>query len=58
MGPDKILFATDYPLIRPRRLLPQVEASGLEAGDQALILGGNAARLFGIDGQGDREQDA
>ena len=48
VGPDKILFATDYPLISPRRLLAQVEASGLEAGDQALILGGNTARLFGI----------
>ena len=48
VGPDKILFATDYPLISPRRLLAQVEASGLEAGDQALILGGNAVRLFGI----------
>ena len=47
VGPDKILFATDYPLISPRRLLAQVEASGLETGDQALILGGNAARLFG-----------
>ena len=51
VGPDKILFATDYPLISPRRLLAQVEASGLEAGDQALVLGGNAARLFGIDEQ-------
>ena len=48
VGPDKILFATDYPLISARRLLAQVEASGLEAGDQALIMGGNAARLFGI----------
>ncbi len=48
VGPDKILFATDYPLISPRRLLAQVEASGLEAGDQALILGGNAVRLFSI----------
>ena len=51
VGADRILFATDYPLIRPRRLLAQVEASGLEVADQALILGGNAARLFGIDEQ-------
>ena len=51
VGADKILFATDYPLISPRRPLAQVEASGLEAGDQALVLGGNAARLFSIDKQ-------
>ena len=48
VGADKILFATDYPLIRARRLLGQVEEAGLAQADQGSILSGNAARLFGL----------
>jgi uncharacterized protein len=48
VGADKILFATDYPLIRHRRLLKQVEASGLDPAAQQAILGGNAARMLGL----------
>jgi hypothetical protein len=47
-GADKVLFGTDYPLIGQRRLLKQVEASGLDASAQQAILGGNAARLLGL----------
>jgi hypothetical protein len=48
VGADKILFGTDYPLIPQRRLVRQVERSGLDAPDKEAILGGNAARLLGV----------
>ncbi len=48
VGADKILFGTDYPLIPQRRLVQQVERSGLDAPAREAILGGNAARLLGL----------
>ena len=48
VGANKILFATDYPLIRARRLLGQVEEACLAPADQEAVLSGNAARLFGL----------
>ena len=48
VGAEKLLFATDFPLVKHQRLLAQVRESGLEAEAQELILGGNAARLLGI----------
>ncbi len=48
VGANKILFATDYPLIRARRLLGQVEEACLEPEYQESVLSGNAARLFGL----------
>lgn len=53
VGTDKVLFATDYPLIRHRRLLRQVRQSDLDTSAQEAILGGNAARLLGITTPGD-----
>ena len=52
IGADKLLFGTDYPLIQHRRLLAQVENSGLNTADRSAILGGNAARLFGSETEG------
>jgi predicted TIM-barrel fold metal-dependent hydrolase len=46
VGPSRILFGTDYPLIQHQRLLRQVKASGLGAEAQEAILGGNIARLL------------
>ena len=48
VGANKILFATDYPLIRARRLLGQVEEACLAPEDQDAVLSQNAARLFGL----------
>ena len=48
IGADKILFATDYPLLSHQRLIRQVEDSGLPVEGRAAILGGNAARLLGL----------
>ena len=50
VGAGKILFGTDYPLIKHPRLLAQVQESGLSMKDQARITGGNIARLLGLDG--------
>ena len=52
IGADKILLGSDYPLLRQRRLLSQLESCGLDAGDKAAIGGGNAARLLGLAGSG------
>lgn len=48
IGTDKILFATDFPLIKHGRLIGQVEQSCLNPSSKAEILGGNAARLLGL----------
>jgi predicted TIM-barrel fold metal-dependent hydrolase len=47
---DRVLFGSDYPLLDPGRFLSRVRAAGLP--EQALdaMLGGNAARLFGLGG--------
>ena len=49
IGPEKILFGTDFPLIRQERLLQQVTEAELSEEAKALILGGNAARLLELD---------
>jgi hypothetical protein len=53
-GADRVLFGTDlysWPVGRRiSHVLKQVIESGLDETDKALILGGNAARLFHLDG--------
>lgn len=49
IGPEKILFGTDYPLLAHRRVLAQITDSEMAAEVQAAILGGNAATLLGRD---------
>ncbi len=46
VGAEKILFGTDYPLIRPQRYFQELETSGLSEEDQKKILGLNIKRLF------------
>ena len=48
VGPEKILFGTDYPLIGHRRLIQQVQDSKLDGSAKEAILGGNAAKLLGL----------
>ena len=48
-GPAKILFASDYPLLKQGRLLSRVRAeSGLTPTELEAVMGQNAARLFGL----------
>ncbi len=46
VGANRILMGSDYALLRPRRLIAQVEESGLSEPDRSAVLGGNAARLL------------
>jgi predicted TIM-barrel fold metal-dependent hydrolase len=47
-GIEKILFGSDFPLIRQGRMLQYARASGLSEPELALALGGNAAALLGL----------
>jgi predicted TIM-barrel fold metal-dependent hydrolase len=48
VGPEKLLFASDYPLIQPLQVIDQIVGTGFSSNSQELILGHNAARLFGL----------
>lgn len=47
-GPGKILWGSDYPLLKQGRMLDYARASGLPGDELALALGGNAAQFLGI----------
>ena len=47
-GADKILFGTDYPLLKPARYFKEIDASPLSEEDRRRIKGGNAAALLGL----------
>jgi predicted TIM-barrel fold metal-dependent hydrolase len=47
-GPEKVLFGSDYPLLKIARCERQVVDAGLPAEEQARVLGLNAARLLGL----------
>jgi predicted TIM-barrel fold metal-dependent hydrolase len=47
VGVEKILWGTDFPLLRPQRYFQELETSGLSEEDQKKILGRNFSRLFG-----------
>ncbi|MBM3944142.1 MAG: amidohydrolase [SAR202 cluster bacterium] len=48
MGAERILLGSDYPLLRHSRLRAHLDASKLSATAKRAVLGGTAARLFGI----------
>ncbi|VEN72955.1 Amidohydrolase [Candidatus Desulfarcum epimagneticum] len=48
VGPEKILFGSDYPLIHPRRYFNEMAESGLQKDAMEAILGKNAAAVFGF----------
>ncbi|MEE9198343.1 MAG: amidohydrolase family protein [Dehalococcoidia bacterium] len=48
LGPDKILFGTDCPVITQKRLLDQIEGLGWPQGLKGQVLGGNARALLGL----------
>lgn len=47
VGPGRILFGTDFPLLRIRRHLDEIAQSGLPVDAQEAILGKNAQALLG-----------
>ncbi|MBW1988672.1 MAG: amidohydrolase [Deltaproteobacteria bacterium] len=48
VGPSKVLFGTDYPLLKARRYWKELESTDLSAAQQEAILGENARALLGI----------
>lgn len=47
-GEDKVLFGSDFPLIRPARYFKEMAASGLSDAERDRICGGNAQKLLGL----------
>lgn len=52
VGPEKVLFGSDYPLLSAKRLLNEIDALELDKAARELILAGSAARLLGINSEG------
>ena len=49
-GRRKVLFGSNFPMIPPLDCLEQVDGLGLSDEARGLFLGGNAARVFGLEG--------
>jgi predicted TIM-barrel fold metal-dependent hydrolase len=48
LGPDRVLFGSDFPFIDLRISLGRTVFARLGAADRAALLGGTAAALFGV----------
>jgi len=48
IGSEKILFASDFPLVTQRRALAEFSGSGLDAEQSQQVRGANAARLLNL----------
>ncbi|MCY3749553.1 MAG: amidohydrolase family protein [Chloroflexi bacterium] len=49
LAPGRVLFGSDYPLIRQTRAIRLAREAGLPANERAALLGGNARRLGLVD---------
>lgn len=47
-GADRILFGSDYPLLKPSRYIKEIEANVQDEALKQKILGGNAAAVLGL----------
>ncbi|MCX5993867.1 MAG: amidohydrolase family protein [Chloroflexi bacterium] len=50
-GIERILFGSDWPLLSPRRVIDHIGEAGLGRGEVDAVLGGNARRLFNLEGE-------
>ena len=48
LGADRILFGSDYPLIRQNRIVKSIRSLGLDEEAREMILAGNARRVLGL----------
>jgi len=48
LGPDRLLFGSDYPLVEQSAAIKEIRASGLDASAQQSVLGGSAGRVLGF----------
>ncbi|HUY99309.1 MAG TPA: amidohydrolase family protein [Thermomicrobiaceae bacterium] len=46
VGAERVMMASDYPVLRQKRFLRRVRASGLRPEETGPVLGGNARRVF------------
>ena len=46
IGFEKILFGSDYPLLKPQRYFKEMESAGLSPGSMEQVKGSNAAKLM------------
>ena len=46
VGPTRILFGSDFPLLRASRLLREIRRSALSEVEKEAVMGGNAAALL------------
>jgi predicted TIM-barrel fold metal-dependent hydrolase len=47
VGAERVLFGSDYPLLKPRRLLDEIDTLGLPPETRDLVLAGNALKVLG-----------
>lgn len=48
-GPERVVFGTDVPLLEPEVQIQQVLSAEVDEDTKMMILGGNTARLFGLE---------
>jgi uncharacterized protein len=48
IGADRILWGTDFPLLKPTRYFDEMRAAGLSAGERDQVCGCNARALLGV----------
>jgi predicted TIM-barrel fold metal-dependent hydrolase len=46
VGPERVIYGSDYPTGHPSSMLANVEAANLKPADKELVLGGNLARIL------------
>jgi predicted TIM-barrel fold metal-dependent hydrolase len=47
-GVERVVFGSDWPMADPQAEIAGIKALGLSAEDEALVLGGNLARILGL----------
>jgi predicted TIM-barrel fold metal-dependent hydrolase len=47
-GEDKVLFGTDFPLLKPQRYFKEMEQAGLSGSQKTAVCGANAVKILGI----------
>lgn len=50
-GVERILFGSDWPLLSPKRVIDHIRESGLGKTEVDAVLGGNARKLFNLEGK-------
>ncbi|GCF09674.1 amidohydrolase family protein [Dictyobacter arantiisoli] len=51
VGAERILFASDFGLLRQKRVIAHIQQTGIDTQSLAMILGGNAQHLLGLHDQ-------